>query len=256
MIDWFSFDNKTYRSTIEPSYAEYKCGAALDYDALASMNRVLHNLELRGAFLEGSADGGIGGKGELVIPYGCVGEPVRLNLYVNGVYQKELFFPVTGQKKLDETPHQLRISVMVNPGVNMIKVVSENGFQQGALAIDHIVLETEKSHCKAYAAANGIVEPKGNGCWNHLPQRECDTSAFSGRAVKYLGTPGDSVKIISVDGGKGGGHILEIRYSRAEDGESLYELEINGSVQTQLKFSRTGSWNMRQFGKVTAEISL
>lgn len=254
VIDWFSFDNGKHRSTIEPSYAEYKCGAALDYDPMASMNRVLHNLELRGAYLEGSADGGIGGEGELVIPYYCFDEPVRLNLYVNGTYQKELLFSVTGQKKLDAVPHQLRTSVTVDPGINMIKLVSENGFQTGTLAIDNVVLETEKSHYKAYAAANGIVEPKGNGCWDHLPQRECDTCAYNGRAVKYLETPGDSVIITSVDGGMGGAHMLEIRYSRDEEGESAYELEINGNVPAQLKFTRTGSWNMRRFDKVRTEI--
>ena len=66
------------------------------------------------------------------------------------------------------------------------------------------------------ATVNGIVEPKGNGCWDGLPQRECDLFAFSGRVVKYLKTPGDSVEILSVDGGEGGVHTLEIRYAREE----------------------------------------
>lgn len=256
VIDWFAFKNGKHRYTIEPSYAEFQCGGALDYDSYASMNRVLHNLELRGSYMQGIADGGKGGIGELVIPYYCADEPVKLKLYVNGIYQKDLLFPVTGKRKLEKSPRQLRTQILVKPGINVIKVVSDFGFQEGNLAINNIVLETEESPCKVYAAANGIVEPKGNGCWDHLPQRECDTYAFSGRAVKYLKSPGDSVEIQSVDGGDGGAYILEIRYARAEKGRSDFELEINGIVQTQIEFEETGTWNMRKANVSRVQILL
>lgn len=256
ILDWFSFDINRRRSTIEPSYAEFNWGAMLEKDKDASLNRVLHNMELKGTFISGIADGGKGGKGEVVIPYYCTGDEVKLNLYINNEFQKVIFFPVTGKKRLGKVPNYKREEVVVKPGINKISLISEYGFQQGTLAIDHITLETIRSHYKTYAAANGVIEPSGNGCWDGLPQRECDIKAFSGRIVKYLGKPGYALSIIHVDGGEGGIHGLEIRYCRDEVGDSVYDLEVNNKVQQQLYFRNTGGSTLDSAEILKTEIYL
>lgn len=257
LLDWFSFDNGKNRSTIEPSYAQFNGGAMLKEDKNASMNRVLHNMEIKGAFLEGLADGGSGGTGELVIPYSCTGKEVILKLYMEDVYVRDIVFQETGTRKIGKEPKELRIPVVARPGINRIKLSSENGYQHGALSIDHITLETKKTHCKTYAAANGRLEPVGNGCWDGLPQREGDVSAFSGRIVKYLRNPGDAVTVENVDGGLDGGiHELEIRYRKECSGEMSYVLEVNGEKQADILLKETEKTTIGQTEQVIAKVVL
>lgn len=255
VLDWFSFDNGKKRSTAEPVYSFAGRGAAKIYDPDASCHRVLGNMELKGASLQGFLDGGAGGSGEIVIPYFCRDEAVELELYINDVYQNTIEFPVNGRSFLGVDPSQVRVPVEVRPGVNKVCVQSER-YQYGRLAIDHITLEMNKTFCQVYAAANGTLTPWGNGCWDGLPQRENDYFAFSGRVVKYLGKPGYSVAVTGVNGGEGGTFGLEIRYSRGEEGNSCYELEVNGEIQAKLQFENTGDFSMRSTKTLQVPVSL
>lgn len=244
LLDWFSFDNGKKKSTVEPVYSFVGRGAARVFDPDASCHRVLGNMELKGASLEGFLDGRAGGSGELVIPYFCRETAVELELFVNDTYQSTISFPVNGRDCLGEDPEEVRVPVEMRPGVNKVRVQSAR-YQYGKLAIDHITLEMDKSCCKVYAAANGVLAPMGNGCWDGLPQRENDYFAFSGRVVKYLEKLGYSVTLSHVNGGDGGQFGLQIRYSRGEAGSSCYELEVNGEVQTQVQFESTDDFSMR-----------
>lgn len=245
LIDWFSFDNGKNRSTAEPVYSFAGRGAARVYDPEAGCLRALGNMELKGASLEGLLDGGAGGTGELVIPYYCKDMTGELELYINDSYVKKLEFPENGRTSLGKNPSEIRVPVKVKPGVNRICIQSGK-YQYGRLGADHLTLEMPKSSCRTYAAANGKIFPSGNGSWDGLPQRENDYFAFGGRVVKYLEKPGYAVSVEHVDGGTGGRFVLEIRYSRGEEGASAYELEANGTVQKCLAFEGTGSFSMRE----------
>ncbi len=245
LLDWFSFDNQKNRSTAEPVYSFAGRGAARIYDENAGCCRSLGNLELKGASMCGLLDGAAGGCGQLVIPYYCENMEGKLELYINDHYQKTLKFPENGRTSIGKQPSQLRIPVTVKPGVNEIRIQSPC-YQFGKLGIDHLTLEMEKSNYRVYPAANGALFPTGNGCWDGLPQRENDYFAYSGRVVKYLEKPGDSVSVCNIDGGNGGNFGLEIRYSRDEATASSYELVVNGKVQSILYFSDIGSFSMRE----------
>lgn len=243
-IQWFSLANGRKRYTLEPVFSTVGRGASIAFDPDGSNHQVLQNLELRGAGMEALADGGKGGAGTLTIPYYCTGADTQLSVYVNQELQGTVIFPVTPCSCLGKVPHIQKTDVMLKPGLNSIRLCSKE-YQEGRLAIDHITVESQLSSCQVYAAANGILEPRGNGCWDGFPQRESDPSAFSGRIVKYLEKPGDEVCIRNVDGGNGGSYFLELHYCRGEEGISLYELFINGRKWNSIRMQYTGSFSTR-----------
>ena len=243
-LDWFSFDNGKNRSTLEPVYAYTGRGSTKIPDKYASYRYLIGNMELKGAALEGFLDGGAGGRGELIIPYYCKDEEVKLGIFINDHLQTSALFTKAEREFLGENPPEVHVLVEVRPGINKVKLVSEK-YQNGRLYIDHVTLKTEKSPCKVYPTANGILNPSGNGCWDGLPQRECDPHAYSGRVVKYLGKKGYSIRINNVDGGEGGEYVLQIRYSRGEPEHSGYELKINEENKREILFPCTGSYSLK-----------
>lgn len=255
-ISWFSFQSNKKRYTLEPMVSRVGRGASLTYDVDASNHQVLQNMELRGAGMEGLADGGAGGEGILKVPYYCTGSDVQLNVFVNGEPQGKLDFPVTGQRCLGKTPKVSKMKVQLSPGLNKIRVASEDGYQMGRLAIDHITVESKFSNCGVCAAANALVEPMGNGCWDGFPQRESDPHAFSGRMVKHLGKPGDSITFEKVDGGEGGIYVFDIHYCRGEAGGSVYEILVNDVNCGEVEFGETGGFSAEYMKSLKVEIML
>lgn len=241
-IQWFSFLNEHKRYTLEPVFSVVGRGASIAFDPDAGNHQVLQNMELRGAAMEALADGGKGGKGTLSVPYFCTGADTALSVYVNHEYQGILQFPVTPFPFLGKVPCISKINVQLKPGINRVRLSSDE-YQEGRLAIDHITVESELTSCQVYAAANGVLKPRGNGCWDGFPQRESDPGAFSGRIVKYLGKPGDEVCIQGVDGGQGGAYYLEIHYCRGEEGISCYDLLINAKKWKSIRMQCTGRFS-------------
>ena len=80
------------------------------------------------------------------------------------------------------------VPVLLEEGINYIRLENRS-YQAGELAIDQLIVTKEKERAKTYCAANGELFPRGNGCWEGLPQRENDTSAYQGRTVKYSRNP-------------------------------------------------------------------
>lgn len=243
-VRWFSFAGGKKRYTLEPVFSSVGRGASIAYDPDASNHQILQNMELRGAAMEANADGGAGGEGRLVIPYFCTGAETKLSAFVNQELQGQISFPVTPKPCLGKLPCVREHTVWLNPGLNRIRLCSQE-YQEGRLAIDHITVESRETNCRAYAAADGRLEPQGNGCWDGFPQRESDPEAFSGRVVKFLEKPGDRISIDSVDGGAGGNYLLEIHYSRGEEGLSSYRLFINNRKCADLQMEFTGGFSCR-----------
>lgn len=252
---WFSLGEQKRRSTLLPALSIVGRGASLTEDRNGANHQVLQNMELRGAFLEGLADGGDGGEGLLRIPYFCTGEETGLKVYVNGSFQGEARFPVTARRELTSSPKERRVPVILRKGLNRIRLASEE-YQAGQLAIAQVTVEAEDSVSRVYAAANGSLNPAGNGCWDGLPQRETEIGAYGGRLVKYLGKPKDQVILEEVDGGEGGRFLLEIHYCRGEQGSSSYRLLVNGKDQGQLKFPYTGGFSVYEMEDLCGEVSL
>lgn len=248
-LEWFSLTNGKKRSCIEPVFSRVGRGACVKFDRNGTNHQVLQNMELRGAFVDALADGGAGGKGRITVPYYCTGEPVTLQVLINGEKQSEMVFPVTGEPHLGETPALLQAEVVLLPGLNRICLASEE-YQNGCLAIDHVIVEAESDSVdrrktapfKVYTAANGEINPKGNGCWDGFPQWETDPFAYSGRIVKLLEKPEDSLTIHEVNGGDGGSFTLEIHYCRGEAGNSSYEIQVNGETPRAAEFPETGGF--------------
>lgn len=254
-IWWFSFPGKKKRHMIEPVFSLAGRGASLAYDPDGSNHQVLRNMELKGAAIEALADGGNGGNGMLSIPYCCTGADTWLNVYVNGEFQGRMDFPVTPSFWLGREPCIRKKEVVLAPGLNRIRICSEE-YQTGRLAIDHILAESEPTACGVYAAAGGILEPRGNGCWDGFPQRETDTGAFSGRMVKYLEKPGDEIRIEDVACNTYGEYTLEIHYCRGGKGESAYQLLVNGEVNETLYFKPTGGFSVKAMKMHSLKIQL
>lgn len=252
---WFSFRNGKKVSSLEPALCLVGRGASLTYDPDGSNHQVLQNMELKGAAIEGMVDGGAGGTGVLKIPYSCIGKSTVLQLSVNGKIQGKIEFPVTGKAALGKTPNCAEAAICLKEGVNRIRLYSEE-YQEGRLRIDHLLVETEESCDSAYPAANGAITPVGNGCWDGVPQWETELGVFSGRIVKYLGKPGDSITISGVNGGQGGLKCIEIHYCRGEDGASRYKLWINGKEEKVLLFPPTGKFSAKTMSVCRVEALL
>lgn len=247
-ISGFSFDNGKKRYTAQPLFSRRGRGASLVTDKNAGNHRILKNLELCGAGMEVYMDGGVGGKGRLTVDYCCEKAESDMCLYINGQKQGRIEF-ATGKENISYGTLQKTVDVKVRAGLNKIGLWTEE-YQKGKTGIAHITLETEKSCCKVYPAAGGKIYPEGNGCWDGLPQWETEPQAFSGRIVKYLGTPGYGIVISDVDGGEGGVFGLEVHYCCGEAGGSAYELLVNNKSFGTLIFRNTGGYqpeDMRNF---------
>ena len=149
-----------------------------------------------------------------------------------------------------------RAQIRLKPGLNKIKIASDKGYQDGRLAVEHILVETEDSVCRVYAAADGALEPKGNGKWDGLPQREVVLGVYSGRMVKYLDDVGDELTIPVTVAEKGGKFSLRIHYCRGENGDSAFEILVNGQKQGQISMPSTGGFTVENMRKQEAVIDL
>lgn len=254
----FSFESETDRSVAQPALCEAGRGAVLEPCAEASWYNVLKNLNLRDTFIEAVMDGGSGGDGTLEIWYHGADGDTELWLSVNGVEQGAVTFADT-EKKIEK----LSLPVTLKPGLNRIRLACR-AFQTTYLGIDRLVLIRKKEKAVTYPAANGQVFPRGNGCWDGLPQRECDPQAFTGRTVKYLGVPGQGCIVDGIDGGEAGADetgrrkvTLIFHYALAGEKNSSYRLRVNGKEQeADLVFPGTGSGNLADGGEITAEAEL
>lgn len=252
---WFRFPGKNKRYMLEPVFSRVGRGASLAFDQDASNHQILQNMELKGAAMEALADGGAGGTGCLSIPYVCTGADTTLSVYVNQIFQGKMNFPVTGMSYLGKQPCISQLTVALQPGLNRIRICSEE-YQTGRLSIDHILVESRQTDCNVYAAANGILEPRGNGCWDGFPQRETDLEAFGGRVVKYLEKPGDEIKIEDVAVEKSGEFMVKIHYCRSEAGKSEYQLLVNEDEVETLYFEPTGQFSTRIMTEYAINIKL
>lgn len=251
----FSFCSTQKKYTLEPVFSTVGRGASPIFDVNGSNHMVLQNMELKGAAMESLADGGNGGQGMLAIPYYCTGADTKLCVSVNQEFQGIMDFPVTPSSGLGKIPCISRHSIYLKPGLNQIRVSSDE-YQMGRLAIDHILVESQPTSCKVYPAANGILEPRGNGCWDGFPQRESDPQVFSGRIVKYLEKPGDEIRIEDADGGEGGEYTLTIHYCRGEAGASPYQLFVNEEEYPMLYFEATDSFSAKAMKEYAVKIKL
>lgn len=254
-IWWFSFPVKKKKHVLEPVFSVLGRGASLAFDPDGTNHQVLQNMELKGAAMEAWADGGNGGDGMLSIPYYCSGADTELKVFVNGDFQGNMEFPVTASPCLGKEPCISRKGITLAPGLNRIRICSQE-YQMGRLAVDHIVVESKSTECGVYAAANGYLEPRGNGCWDGFPQRETDPGAYSGRIVKYLGNPGDEIMIEEVEGGNQGEYTLAIHYCRGEEGRSAYLLLVNGKESGTLLFESTGKFSAKCMETYSVDIRL
>lgn len=250
-MESFRFESDRSRCAVQPVLCEAGRGAVIEPCPEASWGNVLKNLNLKNTYLEAAADGGSGGKGMLEVYYQAEGVSTELALYVNGVLKETVCFADTGRKI-----HKLEIPVCLKPGVNRIRLECQK-YQNGYLAIDRLIAAREKETAKTYPAANGQVFPRGNGCWDGFPQRECDPQAYSGRTVKYLGVPGQGCVVDGIDGGAGGKAVLIFHYALAGEKNSPYRLRINGKEQeADLIFPGTGDGSLRCGADITAEAEL
>lgn len=213
-LDWLSFAGETYRFCAESCQGAAGRGAAVVSDSGASCRRALRNLHLKGASVTLPMDGGPGGPALLRVRYAAANGGGALRLTINEEDAGTLAFPA------DKTEACTEVSLC--EGVNVVTLRSEQ-YQAGRITLDNLILERPRDCFRTYAAADGELFPKGNGCWEGLPQRECDPRAFSGRLVKYLEKDGDAVSI-TVDGGEGGPVRLMIRRT----GEGELSLLVNG----------------------------
>lgn len=252
-IDWFSFDNGKKRCTAQPAFSKRGRGACLFPEKNAGNHLGLKNLELRGAGMEVYMDGGKGGTAYLTASYRCAEGNAESCLYVNGEERGCIAFSGAEKGESGEL-RQGRVPVKVRAGLNRIGLWTKE-YQSGKPVLLYLTLETEKTCCKVYPAAGGVLFPAGNGCWDGLPQWETETSAYSGRIVKYLDKLGYGVKIGNVDGGDGGTFGLEIHYRCAEREGCGYELLVNGASQGTFYFPYTGE-SMEDMENLYAEITL
>ena len=149
-------------------------------------------------------------------------------------------FPDTNRKVL-----ALTVPVALKAGVNRIRLECRT-YQNTYLAIDHLIVARRKETARTYSTAEGQMIPRGNGCWENLPQRECDPQAFAGRTVKYIKTDGHGFVMTGLDGGSGGRADLLFHYAREQKESSRFQLRINGAEQEQiLEFRCTGSQELR-----------
>ena len=255
-LDWFAFNTDTNRYTIEPHLAIIGRGAMVVKDEHASCGTVVRNMHLRGAMISALVDGKAGGEAIMKIKYATPDEEASLSLYINDKYVKKVSFPKTGSLMMGEVPVEVSEKVELKSGVNAVKLVSDTSYQSSSLNIDNVVIEMEKNHYKTYAAANGILEPKGNGCWEHLPQRENDPKAFGARVVKYFNHPKDSITLEHIDGGDGGEVILMIHYCKKTENLAGYDLFINEEQVEHLYFMGTGTDSMDSAKELSIKITL
>ncbi len=255
-LENFRFESGKRRDVIQPVFSLAGRGASIKFDENASFHQVLQNMELKAAFMEGFVDGSAGGEGTICVPYFCTGADTRLAVYVNEECQGELYFPVTKEAALGKNPAVSRAQIRLKPGLNKIKIASDKGYQDGRLAVEHILVETKDSVSRVYAAADGALEPKGNGKWDGLPQREVVLGAYSGRMVKYLDDVGDELTFSAAIPGEGGKFSLKIHYCRGENGDSAFEILVNGQKQGQISMPSTGGFTVENMRKQEAVIDL
>ena len=212
---------------------------------------VLKNLNLKNTFIEAAADGGSGGDGELEIWYQAADGETELALIVNDEASGMVRFPDTNRKVL-----ALTVPVALKAGVNRIRLECRT-YQNTYLAIDHLIVARKKETARTYSAAEGQMIPRGNGCWENLPQRECDPQAFAGRTVKYIKTDGHGFVMTGIDGGSGGRADFLLHYAKEHKESSRFRLRINGAEQEQiLEFRSTGSHELRSGADLEARVEL
>lgn len=240
-IDSFVFESKQSRCSMQPALSFTGFGTIMADHPQASWGTVLKNLNLKGACLEVAADGGSGGQGTLEIDYAADAEQVDLHLFVNETMVQIISFSGT-----ENNIQKMILPIVLKAGLNRIRLESRQ-FQAGSLMIDHLVVARPKEQAKTYAAANGQVFPRGNGCWDGFPQRENDPQAYTGRVVKYLEVPEHGITVDGINRDCSGTCRIIFHYARGEQGSSSYLLKINGILQDHvLNFTQTGTFALRE----------
>lgn len=242
-LESFFFETDRNQSVSEPALSMAGRGAVMDVCEASDRGKVLKNLNLKNTFIEAVSDGGTGGDAELQIWYVAKEGKTYLTLIINENEYDKICFPDTkGRLRSVSLPVQLKA------GVNRIRLESRE-YQNTFFAIDHLIMSREKETACTYSAAEGQMIPRGNGCWEGMPQRECDPQAYAGRAVKYLDTDGHGFELEEIDGGEGGKACLIFHYSRGTDGSACFYLRVNGKDQEiKVEFMSTGSCELR-YGK-------
>lgn len=250
-LESFSFESERERCVIQPALSLAGRGAVMEPCRESGWGSILKNLNLKNTFLEAAADGGSGGDGELEIWYLAEGGVTELALSVNGAESGMVRFPDTAG-----SIQTLSVPVRLKPGVNRIRLECRT-YQNTYFAIDHLIVARRKETARTYSTAEGQMIPRGNGCWENLPQRECDPQAFAGRTVKYIKTDGYGFVMTEIDGGSGGRADLFFHYAREHKESSRFRLRINGAEQEQiLEFGCTGSHELRCGADLEARVEL
>lgn len=250
-IEAFSFESEKAYSVAEPSHSLVGRGAVIDRCGKSQRGIVLKNLNLKNTFLEAAADGGSGGRGELEIWYLSKGGLAELVLDVNNNEWGTVHFKDTNGKI-----GILTVPVTLKAGVNRIRLKCGK-YQKLSFAVDHLAVTRKKESAYTYSTAEGQMIPRGNGCWEGTPQRECDPQAFSGRAVKYLEHTGHGFELKGIDGGSGGTAVLLFHYACSRGENSRFKLQVNGSeCQHILEFQCTGSAKLRYGSEVRVCVDL
>lgn len=234
-LDAFALgDGSQYRQCSEACTGAVTGSVRTVSDPRASCHRKTGGFSAEGDSLTVLCDGTPGS--ELLIHYWQDQASGTLTLYVNDQRVQTLAFAPTGNGG-----GELCLRPPLCAGINRITLRREQADAANDLYIDSFIVRRERSMERSYPAGNVDYFPRGNGCWDGLPQTECDPFAFSGRMLNYLMKDGCGFTVNDVEG-SGEAAVLAFRYSSLSD--SVFRLEINGEAAATLRFPATGSDTM------------
>lgn len=236
-LDSFFFGERSdYRQCSEGYMGVQEGNVKTIWDKRANGHRKTGGFRERGDCLTLCCDGGE--DAELTIRYWNEAEDAFLTLYVNGRHAGRLFFP-----KSEGKAGELTLSPALRKGINRIAFRTEEGDRAAELYVDCVITRRRRSIERSYAAGGADYFPRGNGCWDGLPQTENDPYAFSGRLLNYLIQNGCGFELEGVEG-EGAQAVLAFRYASKSD--SRFELLVNGEPSDEVYFRATGSDYMDQ----------
>ncbi len=234
-LDAFSLsDENWYRHCSESYLGATTGGVHTVSDSRASCHRKAGGFYKDGDSLTVFCDGSV--NATLLIHYWNEGPDGILTLYINNKRFQKVDFSQTGAQGAT-----LCFTSILSDGINQITVCKEASDKAEMVYIDSFVTKRIRSIQRSYPVGNADYFPRGNGCWDGLPQTECDPFAFSGRMLNYLVKDGCGFVLENIEGASGYA-ILEFRYSTTCTSKFL--LLINGQSVRTLCFPATGSDTM------------
>lgn len=232
-LDSFYFgDSSTYRQCSE-GYTGVKTGAVTSItDARANAKLVTGSFHDTQDSLRICVDGGK--NAELSIQYiNNSNHPASLKMSINGRPGEILTFTSTEKNQ--------KSTLILHPdladGINIITFSGEDNRSACDLYIDNLIVTRPRDIYCSYAAGNGDYFPRGNGCWDSLPQTQTEPFAFSGRMLNTL-KKDQSGAVFSEIEGNDSQVSLAFHYSCLEDCD--FEISINDCNCGSLHFEANG----------------